>query len=504
MRTFSSIVGPTMFSVIPVLFCLCLSICNGYFSLEVGDPCPTRNYHSNCQPAEQCATIGKYIDSGKLSVDAVVNCGYTIKGEKICCPLEVEHHPVTDRISNQITTTRLTAATTTTTQATTTTTTTTEATTTTTTTSTTTTTEAPSWLAIFKTHHDYTLPSVEINAPFSRDELVFPGANTQNKAACQAPLYEGICLGISECASLEPLLKQQRVSDIDVQTCRSGTIEEIICCPTSLKLQPRGQIETYLRVGSQQTQSQQVEEQDQYQNNTGDVQLLSHYKHLAALAYPNAAFDGHVHRCTAVALTSHLLLTVAGCGRPSHAVFGVADMREVDTDEDYLVDIRNVAVHRQDLELLHLQRPLEIGPQLKLAPICTHFELTRLQVSGQLLATAWAKGNDSDCPFYELPMRLLPFDGCKNIDNVAGVQNLPTAHLCLEPINLGELAANKSSSCAPCPAVVGSVLHLRRPNGDRCVLGIATPTGANCDAQAMYFTSVLDTHLYDFVARQQH
>lgn len=67
--------------------------------------------------------------------------------------------------------------------------------------------------------------------------------------------------------------------------------------------------------------------------------LLPHYRHLGALAHPNAAFDGHWHHCTAMVLTPQLLLSSAGCERPSHAVFGVADMRDVDADEDYLTDI---------------------------------------------------------------------------------------------------------------------------------------------------------------------
>lgn len=100
-------------------------------------------------------------------------------------------------------------------------------------------------------------------------------------------------------------------------------------------------------------------------------------------------------------------------------------------------------------------------------------------------------------------MRLLPTDACKDIANSTAAQELPSSHLCLAPIDGNALIARNSSSCAPCPAVVGSVLHLRRPSGSRCVLGIATPTAASCNANVMYYTSLLNTQLLHFVEQQQ-
>lgn len=180
--------------------------------------------------------------------------------------------------------------------------------------------------------------SVAEQAPASRDSIIFPDTSTLSGAACQTPLYEGSCETISRCHSLE-LLLQQRLRDDDVQTCRDGTIEEIICCPTNLPAVPRGQVDSATRICLPETTSFPTETRALYDDESAvanAVQLLPHYRHLAALAYPNAAHDGYVHSCTALVLTPQLLVSGAGCGRPSHAVFGVADMRDVDDEEDFL------------------------------------------------------------------------------------------------------------------------------------------------------------------------
>lgn len=96
-------------------------------------------------------------------------------------------------------------------------------------------------------------------------------------------------------------------------------------------------------------------------------------------------------------------------------------------------------------------------------------------------------------------MRLLPSDDCKDIENSGGIQDLPSRHMCVEPMNPASLRATNSSSCLPCPSAVGSVLHLQSPNGSRCVLGVATPTGDNCRAEVMYFTTLVDRQLFKFV-----
>ncbi|EDW58135.2 uncharacterized protein Dvir_GJ15196 [Drosophila virilis] len=455
--------------VLSALIWLCLSsCCCGYYSLQVADSCPTRGYLSSCQPADQCSTLAQFIESGRLSADAVLNCGYTTTGEKICCPRE-EGNSTNLRFSSSDSRANDTQATT------------------------------PSWLNIFRTDREYLASLVTTPAPVSSSSIVFPNRVTETGAACQTPLYKGICEAVSDCQSLVPLLQQRRLRDEDVQTCRDGTVEEIICCPTNLPLHPIGHVGAETRLGKA--------ADDDAAAIAKAVELLPHYTHLAALAYPNAAFDGHVHRCTALALTPQLLLSSAGCGHASHGVFGVADMRDVDEEEDYLVDITGVDMYRQDLALLRLAQSMPVdqpkASHVSLAPICSQFELTRLQVSGQLLASAWGMGNGSDCPLYELPMRLLNSDACRDIGKLSAVQDLPSSHLCLAPRDVAALSASNVNSCAPCPAVVGSVLHLRRPSGSRCVLAIATPTGDKCNAEAMYFTSLLDTRLVYFVEQQQ-
>lgn len=155
---------------------------------------------------------------------------------------------------------------------------------------------------------------------------------------CQTPLYEGTCLAVSKCSSVAQLIAQQRLRDKDVESCRDGTFEEIICCPQTVPLQARGQISSETSVGNR-IELDEIAAPRTLSASANAAQLMPHYEHLAVLAYPNAAFDGHVHRCTAVSLAPQLLLTSAGCGRPSHAVFGVADMRDLDEDEDELVEI---------------------------------------------------------------------------------------------------------------------------------------------------------------------
>lgn len=187
--------------------------------------------------------------------------------------------------------------------------------------------------------------SVAEHAPPSRASIIFPDTSTLSGAACQTPLYEGSCESISRCHSLEPLLLQRRLRDEDVQTCRDGTIEEIICCPVNLPPVPRGQVGTAMRIylPGATTPLPTVDDESAIAN---ALQLLPHYTHLAALAYPNAAHDGYVHRCVALVLTPQLLVSAAGCGRPSHAVFGVADMRDVDDEEDFLavVNVSNIYI----------------------------------------------------------------------------------------------------------------------------------------------------------------
>ncbi|KAH8295881.1 hypothetical protein KR044_001280, partial [Drosophila immigrans] len=450
----------------------------------VGDPCPTEEYRSSCQPAEDCRTLTHFIQQRHLSADAIPNCGFTTRGEKICCPLDADG--VKWRSSPEKTPT----------------------TSTTTTTTTTTTKPRPEWMDIFKTDRDYLLHARAITVPRSPDAVVFPGLTSRSDSGqCQAPLYEGDCLPVSKCVSLDLLLEQGRLRDEDVHTCRPGTVEEIICCPVSLPLQPRVDTETRIQLPpadlqQQQRQQQQLVAETRLGLGPSDA-LLQHNRHLAALAYPNARFDGHLHRCTALLLMPQLLLASAGCGRPSHAVFGVADLADVDEDEDQLADIARMAVYRQDLTLLTLQEPQQ-GRQV--ATICSHLEQTRWQTTGQLIASAWAKSNASDCSLYELPMRLLPSSACRRIDNSAGIQDLPSRHMCAEPLQPAALVASHSSnssntSCLPCPAAVGSVLHLQRPDGSRCVLGVATPTGSreSCADDVMYFTSLVDRQLVKFV-----
>ncbi|XP_068159714.1 uncharacterized protein [Drosophila tropicalis] len=475
--------------------------CWAYFNLEVGDPCAT-SYRSSCQPEDECRSLAKFIESGQLTAATVLSCGFTVRVEKVCCPLD-EVGDIEVRAPYPVT--RPTTTTTTTTTSTT-------PRIITTTTTKTTTTEAPFWLNIFNTNREYVQRSVPVTKPPS---LILSGREEED--ACSAPLYEGKCLAISKCPSVEPLISQGRLRDDDFTTCNGGTTEEIICCPTNLPIQARGPI-----AGEKVTSVSRLDSSQETLNSpasTNDVdeldaaaiakadKLLPHYNHLAALAYPNAAFDGHVYECTALALTPDLLVSGAGCQRPSHAVFGVADLRDVDVDEDYLVDIR-LAHHLNDLALMRLLKPLVLGTEtssnVTLAPICSQFELTRLQASGELVAVAWGKGNNTDCPLYELPMRLVPTSDCADLTNLGNVQGLSATHLCVEPKNQNDLNMfSRATKCAPCPAVVGSILHLIRPNGNRCVLGLATPTGAECDARAMYFTSLLNPPFINFVEKQQ-
>lgn len=489
--------GPTGFISALIFASLCLGFCRGYFSLEVGDPCPTVNYRSRCQALEDCETLASHLKTGRLTLRAVMNCGFTTRSEKICCPVEDAQSEV--RLDPTAATTSTTTTTTTTS---------TTSTTTSTTTTTTTTTPAPEpWLSIFKTDRDYVQQSIGSTHRPTRESITF--RDTSDGADCTAPLYEGQCRAVSACPSVEPLLSQGRLRDEDFTTCREGTHEEIICCPLNLPLQPR--VHTGLRLGVQGDSSEGKAAEDPLELAAiaRADRLLPHYRHLASLAHPNAAFDGHLHHCAALVLTPQLLVSAAGCERPSHAVFGVADLRDVDADEDYLADIVRLVQFQKDLSLIRLQDPLRLGSQtsanVSVAPICTQFELTRLQRSGSLVAVGWGKGEDTDCPLFEMPMRLRPAWACGDLPNYGGVQDLGSSHLCVEPMD-GERELQRfsnSSTCAACPASVGSVLHLVRPGGGRCVIGVATPTGAECEARTMYFTGLLSPPFRRFVEQEQ-
>ncbi|KAH8235917.1 hypothetical protein KR032_010725 [Drosophila birchii] len=494
--------GESGFASALILSSLCLGLCRGYYSLEVGDPCPTESYRSRCQVLDDCETLSSHLREGRLTIRTVMNCGFTSRSEKICCPVEDANSPVRFDSSDASSTTSTTTTSSTTT--------------TTTSTTTTTTTPAPAptpadngndWLSIFQTDHEYVQESkTPIPLRPTRDSVTV--RDTSDGAECIAPLYEGQCRGVSACPSVDTLLLQGRLRDEDVTTCRDGTHEEIICCPLSLPLAPR---KTDTRLGGPGASSEaksQPDPQEAAAIARADA-LLPHYRHLASLAHPNAAFDGHLHHCSALVLTPQLLLSAAGCQRPSHAVFGVADMRDADVDEDYLADIARLAQFQRDLSLIRLQDPLRLGHEssanVSLAPICSQFELTRLQVSGSLVAVAWGKGEATDCPLYELPMQLRPNWACEDLPNYGGVKELGAIHLCMSPEG-GDLALQRfsnDSTCAPCPASVGSVLHLVRPGGSRCVLGIATPTGADCESRAMYFTSLLSQKFRRFVEQEQ-
>lgn len=105
-------------------------------------------------------------------------------------------------------------------------------------------------------------------------------------------------------------------------------------------------------------------------------------------------------------------------------------------------------------------------------------------------------------------MRLLPSAACQQLGNASKVPDLPARHMCLEPsVTISNIP--QADSCAPCPAEVGGVLHLLRPNGTRCVMAVATPTSTpthsgNCSSSTpvMYFSTLLDRQLVDFVNRQ--
>ncbi|XP_023176485.2 uncharacterized protein LOC111603220 [Drosophila hydei] len=102
-----------VFGVISVLLWLCLgSGCSGYLSLHVGDPCPTSDYRSICQPAEHCSTLGRFMKNGELVVESMLICGYTIYNLKICCPIEDTSTKPTTATTTTTTTPRLVAETT--------------------------------------------------------------------------------------------------------------------------------------------------------------------------------------------------------------------------------------------------------------------------------------------------------------------------------------------------------------------------------------------------------
>ncbi|XP_017002406.2 uncharacterized protein [Drosophila takahashii] len=501
--------GATGFIAALIFTSLCLGFCRGYFSLEIGDPCPTDNYRSRCQALEDCETLASHLQTGRLNLKTVMNCGFTSRSEKICCPVEDAQSAVrVDPVEQTSTTTSTTTTSTTTTSTT--------STSTTSTSTTTTTTPAPPlpttppaepWLDIFQTDREYVQRSIGPTHRPTRDSIAF--RDTSDGADCQAPLYEGQCRAVSACPSVEPLLSQGRLRDEDFTTCREGTHEEIICCPLNLPLQPRVQSGPRLGVESDSSVGRAADDPLEVAAIARAEGLLPHYRHLASLAHPNAAFDGHLHHCAALVLTPQLLVSAAGCERPSHAVFGVPDMRDVDADEDYLADIVRLVQFQRDLSLIRLQEPLRLGSQtpanVSVAPMCSQFELTRLQSSGILVAVGWGKGEETDCPLFEMPMRLRPTWACGDLPNYGRVQDLGSSHLCVEPLG-GERDLQRfsnSSSCAACPASVGSILHLVRPNGSRCALGIATPTGGECEARTMYFTGLLTPQFRRFVEREQ-
>nr|XP_036675980.1 uncharacterized protein LOC108010430 [Drosophila suzukii] len=487
--------GETGFISALIFTSLCLGFCRGYFSLEVGDPCPTENYRSRCQVLDDCETLVSHLKTGRLTLRTVMNCGYTSRSEKICCPVEDAQSAVrivpTDQTTRSTTTTSTSTTTSTTTR-----------------TTTTTTTPPPEpWLDIFQTDHEFVQQFVVPTERPTRNSISI--RDTFDGAECKAPLYEGQCRAVSACPSVEPLLSQGRLRDEDFTTCREGTHEEIICCPLSLPLHPRVLSGPRLGLEGDSSPAEPSEDPLEVAAIARAEGLLPHYRHLAALAHPNAAFDGHLHHCAALVLTPQLLVSAAGCERPSHAVFGVPDMRDVDADEDYLADIVRLVHFQRDLSLIRLQEPLRLGSQtsanVSVAPICSQFELTRLQVSGILVAVAWGKGEETDCPLYEMPMRLRPTWACGDLANYGRVQGLGSSHLCVEPMG-GERELQRfsnSSTCAACPASVGSILHLVRPGGGRCALAIATPTGAECEARPMYFTGLHSPQFRRFVEQEQ-
>ncbi|XP_030379168.1 uncharacterized protein LOC115627584 [Scaptodrosophila lebanonensis] len=521
------------------LIVLCSSAGWCYLNLEIGDPCTT-SYRSNCQPIELCSTLKEYIRNGNLTPQTVQTCGYTIRSEKICCPLpqqknradtEVTKIPITTTIAPTVLPRTQTSSTTASPVI-----------------------GRPDWFNIFNTSFDYVNgveraqsstrpprqpapapaptsvpsgPALQTGSP----GFLFPGPSSlQLGGPCYAPLYEGICVAISKCESVVQLIDENRLRSDDVPSCQRGTYEEIICCPPLIPIKPRDHftpsvsssqappLTTLLGIPPRVSDSELTGSTSGFypqtvQKPSSARALLSHYTHLASLAYANAAYDDFVHRCTAVVLTPQLLLTAVNCApqttkRPNHAVFGVADLRDKDEDEDYMVDIEKIVWHRNVLALLQLRNPLLLGRErlpanVSVAPICSHYEYTRLLFKSQLVASAWATSNSSDCALYEQPMRLMLSNACSSVRNADDERGTPPGRFCVAPIRaesgLANGATDTADNCTQCLGHVGSVLHMLRADGTRCVLGVASPAPADCDEQPMYYTSVLDDQFAQFM-----
>ncbi|ALC49995.1 CG15046, partial [Drosophila busckii] len=86
-----------------------------------------------------------------------------------------------------------------------------------------------------------------------------------------------------------------------------------------------------------------------------------------------------------------------------------------------------------------------------------------------------------NCGLFKTQLRLVDFNECRNVHNEFEMLNISKrTHLCLRPVQNSRTNLSGPNNCQRCLIASSSVLHVEQANGSVCVLGIATPTMADC------------------------
>lgn len=117
------------------------------------------------------------------------------------------------------------------------------------------------------------------------------------------------------------------------------------------------------------------------------------------------------------------------------------------------------------------------------------------------LSTSYLSITGQNCELFEQEVHLEENSKCRKVQNQRGVKGLGTSQFCVRVGAEVSPVASNGNQCRKCLTPSTSVLHIKKPNGDYCVAGIATPTTNDCDesVEYLYYTNILGDAVSDFL-----
>ncbi|XP_030379203.1 uncharacterized protein LOC115627612 isoform X2 [Scaptodrosophila lebanonensis] len=313
------------------------------------------------------------------------------------------------------------------------------------------------------------------------------------------------CLPASRCKDrLYAYFEQKILTQSMVVQCGMNVFEELICCPSSPPNDPNTvlgvEIPHYSTTSTPIARTRPISPIKSLNNvqpivhaeavrvNIGDLMAPDEsYKHLAAVGYHDEHYDGFVYRCTAVILTTNILVVSAKCigtGRdlPIQVVVGKADLGRGPIRNN-VIRIKTRRSWFNETGILVLEKHIEASQLAGVAEICSARELQR---SPRMRSIGWgfSKVRETRCSLFEMSMQQIDKSYCADPAKKVPIYQ----HHCLQPNET--LTVQRDDGCSKCLSGTGSVLHVERPDNSLCVAAIATPSSVDCNesTEPLYYT----------------